>query len=340
MFNITGRLAKRYVQNEETMNSDILKSQIVEKVSVTSQMVSYSKSFFISNFQSDTRILISDLLQNVEASLPDQIVIHSTVSTDEPVSNAAKAISWKLAGYEAIWSLIGNGHFLITSESNHIENINISWTTVIPGSGGTSSGLTFDDYHIPIPLKVCLRPSGLSRQDQPISDPDLFLHELNIEGLDIDIEVSLSEAVKCFKHELFLGCLALLGRASEGAWIELGKALANKYPENMSQNGNKLMMSMEDPFIGIGKKISLVLKAYERKDIFGDLYKISGVRPLELKSCVVWSDSVRESRNSIHYGANPAMTNSYEKVAALLIGTVPNLKTIYGILNKCKNDET
>ena len=71
-------------------------------------------------------------------------------------------------------------------------------------------------------------------------------------------------------------------------------------------------------------------------DIVVEYYKSSGYKPSDLKSVVVWADAVRESRNSIHYGAQPAMSNSYEKVAALLIGTVPNLKVIYSIIGACK----
>jgi hypothetical protein len=95
---------------------------------------------------------------------------------------------------------------------------------------------------------------------------------------------------------------------------------------------------MEDQFKGIGKKISEVIKAYENRDVFGDIYVKSGYKPSELKSCVVWGDAVRESRNSIHYGAKPSMSNSYEKVSALLIGAVPNLKIIYSIINACNSN--
>jgi len=31
-------------------------------------------------------------------------------------------------------------------------------------------------------------------------------------------------------------------------------------------------------------------------------------------------DVVRDSRNAVHYGADPAMGNTYEKVASLLMG--------------------
>lgn len=276
------------------MNPEQFEKQLIDKVSVSKQMVTYAKAYFLDNFQSDTRNLLDALLDNVEAKKPNQIVIHpSGGDTEEMVFKAAKSISWRMAGCEAIWGLIGNNCLIPGSDNHFAENTSISWTTVVPGSGGMSSRWQLDQFQIPVPSKVLMRPSGINSQEQPISAPDLYLHELGIEGLNINIESSLRESVHCFRHELFLGCLALLGRASEGAWIELGKKLAEIIPEGAPINGVKLKESMEDQFLGIGKKINVVLKAYERKDIFQNVYKASGYKPVELKSCVVWSDAVR-----------------------------------------------
>ena len=317
------------------MSPEQAEKVLIGKVNVTSQMVTYAKSYFLNNFQSRTDRLLESLLKSVEARKPEKVVIHPSVDSEEQLSKAAKYISWHLAGREAIWGLISNNCFIPDTSSNDGGDINIAWTTVIPGSGGTSSGWRFEQFTIPVPRNVYLRPSGIGEADQPISDPDLYMHELDIEGLSQDIESSLREAVLCFKNELYLGCLALLGRAAEGAWIELGISLATAIPDNSSISSEKLKSCVEDQFMGIGKKISEVLKAYERKDVFIDIYKISNYKPSDLKSCVVWGDAVRESRNSIHYGAEPAMSNSYEKVSALLIGTVPNLKVIYSIIKAC-----
>jgi hypothetical protein len=46
---------------------------------------------------------------------------------------------------------------------------------------------------------------------------------------------------------------------------------------------------------------------------------------------MLWADAVRESRNSVHYGAEPSMPNTYEKIATLLIGGVPHLRLLYKI---------
>jgi hypothetical protein len=312
-----------------------VRQQLIEQVSVTRQMVTYAKAYFLGNYKADTRDLINSLLDNVDAKMPGQIVIHQSVDTSGVASQAAKSISWRLAGCEAIWGLIAN-NYLIPGSSNHFEeSISVEWTTVVPGSGGHTGGWDLNEFSLPLPRKVLMKPSGIDGTEQPLSDPDIYMHELNIHGLGKDIERALRESVLCFKNELFLGCLALLGRASEGAWIELGLALAKAIPEGVHFNGVKLQNEMEDKFLSISKKISKVLKAYEQKDVFSDIYKACGYKPSDLKSIVVWADAVRESRNSIHYGVEPAMSNSYEKVAALLIGAVPNFRVIYSIIRMC-----
>jgi hypothetical protein len=319
----------------EVVNPEQAKAELIRGVRVTTQMVTYAKAYMLKHHAPDVTALITSLLKNVDARKPESIVIHQSVDTSGMISAAANYFSWRLAACEAIWGLISS-NCLIPASSDHYDESNyFSWTTVIPGSGGQSSGWHLDQFSLPVPRKVLLKPSGIYEKDAPLSDPDLYLHEMSIDGMGKDIEDSLRESVQCFKHELYLGSLALLGRASEGAWIELGLALARTVPESAAVNGQKLRESMEDQFVGIGKKIAEVLKMYERRDIFGEYYKSSGYKPSDLKSVVVWSDAVRESRNSIHYGAKPAMSNSYEKVAALLIGAVANFRVIYSIIDAC-----
>jgi hypothetical protein len=88
--------------------------------------------------------------------------------------------------------------------------------------------------------------------------------------------------------------------------------------------------------LGIGKKIQIVLDLYSHQAVFGEIRKTSGVRLQELKNCVVWADCVRDSRNSIHYGAEPPMSNSYEKVASLMIGAVPHIRLLVALTNEAR----
>ena len=81
--------------------------------------------------------------------------------------------------------------------------------------------------------------------------------------------------------------------------------------------------------MGTMKKIQAVIQLYERHDLFSVVYSVSDIKPPELRGVQVWSDQVRDSRDTIHFGVAPATPNTYEKVAALLLGVALNLKVSY-----------
>ena len=305
------------------MNDDEAQQYILDRVRVTRQQVTLAKAFMLKNFEADTEQLIDHFSVSVDARMPQEVVIGQTANPIPGLESAAEAISWKLAACEAIWGLISSAAIFPASTRLCGQIGTLKWTT-----GRTSSGWRFDDLSILVPDRLVLPRSTVSNEHQPLTDPDLYLKEMDLPGLAPVIESALREAVQCFRHDLYLACLAMLGRASEAAWIELGLALASWAAKNASQNAEKIEKQLQDPFIGIGKKIALVSEFYNKRDIFGSLENTSGVKSQELKNCIVWADCVRESRNSLHYGAEPAMSNSYEKVAALLIGAVPHIRVL------------
>ena len=205
----------------------------------------------------------------------------------------------------------------------------IGWTTVIPGSGGHSGGWTFDELTIPVPNRVRRAPSSAGSNNQFLAEPDLYLHTLGIPNMHTEVASAFREAVKCFRHELFTAALTMLGKASEGAWLELGASLLGYVPSNQQSSISKQRVVLEDPMIGTIRKIDAVLTVFDRKEIFSPLSALSGINPRELRTVAVWSDTVRDSRNTIHFGVSPATPNTYEKVAALLLGTVPNVRILY-----------
>jgi len=304
----------------------LLESQI----RVTSQQVMVAKGHIVNHFRPDTSEVIQSLLKAMEATAPDKLVIHLTVGTEESIKSLAQTLSWTLAGCEAIWGLISSGLLFPASSDLRSFLPNVSWTTVVQGSGSTG-GLRLDHFSLLVPNSIQLPPSISRGERQTLSDHDLFLHALEIPTIDREVEESLREAVCCFKHELFLSCLTMLGRASEGAWIELGLKLCSITPSTATINAKKIREKLEDPFVGIGKKIQETAQLYQRTDIFENIHKSSGVKPQDLNNAIVWADAVRESRNSVHYGAESSMPNTYEKIAALLIGAVPHFRLLYRI---------
>ena len=307
---------------------------IQSRINVTRQDVVLAKAHILANFQNSTEGMLAKLLRDLHAQRPDRIVLHPSVETEPLVAQAAKAIAYQLAFGEAVWGLIGAGILIPTGTTLTRIDANIEWTTVVPGSGGTSSGWRFEEHDIRVPTEVRLAPSMKNRLPQPLSDPDLYLSDFEIHDLHADVEDALKQAVLCFRHELYVPCLAMLAKASEGAWVELGMSLLKVNPNHSglkTERRSKIRETLESPYSSTLQKMEEVTQLYEKQDVFEGVAKKSGYSHRHLKGVLNWSNVVRDSRNAVHYGANPATQNTYEKVAALLLGAVPNIRIIYSI---------
>jgi len=312
------------------MNVEDCKKWIVDHIDVSRTIVVLAKSFVIKNNKiCSGDELLSEFLEKNEANKPIDVVIHPSVDTEAYLRKAAKSISYELAFCQAVWELIGSGH-IIPGGNLNIRNVSsIQWTTIVRGSGGHRSSWQFNDYLISIPEKLI--PAQLQHsKPMPLTDGDLYLKEINVNNLHPDIEISILEAIRCFKYDLYLASLTMLGKAVEGVWLELGFALSDLITN--SGKREKIRSDLRNPRYGIVKKMELIIKLYSSQEMEW-LWQSSGIRPKDLKQVEMWSNSVRESRNDIHFGAEPPMRNTYDKVAALIIGAVPNIKTIYKIIN-------
>jgi hypothetical protein len=314
------------------MTAQEIEKKIADMIRVTPQQVVLAKAFLSRNFYQDPVASIERLLATMQVKMPDAISVHSSADTESMIKQAAEAISWKLAGCEAIWGLISSNLLIPDARQWKSPDLNLRYTTSVDGRGPHTWGLSLGHLALPVPHVVRLPYSRRVKQNQALCDPDLFLHELNIPNLHTEIEEALREAVRCFHHELYLACLTMLGRASEGAWIELGLKLAIAVERTSSKEAEKIRDKQKDSYVGIGKKITEILRIYERSDLEA-VRKKSGVTLQDLKNSVIWADTVRDSRNSVHYGATPALPNSYEKVAALLTSAVPHVRLLYQIYN-------
>lgn len=305
---------------------------IRESVHVSRQMIVQAKAYLLGQEVGRVDRLLEQLLEHFEARKPTMVVVNPQVDFMPSLNQVVAWLSWTLAACEALWELIHANLLLPRGTNTTGELGGVGWTTVIPGSGGESSGWSFNDLGLPVPSQVIKPRSRMDAGDQPLVDHDLFMREIGIQGIHAEVEAALREAVRCFRHELYTACLAMLGKAAEGAWIGLGFALL-KSPEAVANlDTGKHRATLESPGIGVAKKIAEVVKLYERQDIFGAIARRAEIRPQDLRNSVVWADAVRDSRNTVHYGVQPAMRNSYEKVGALLIGAVAHLRILYLVI--------
>jgi hypothetical protein len=276
--------------------------------------------------------LIDQVLGSNGLQFPAQVCIHPTQRPELQLAQISQAFSWSLAAAEAIWSLISGGS-LLPNGPLYEWGKHIGWTDAPPGGGGTTSGWQFPELSISFPVTVRSAPSISGSADLTLMNGDIYLRNLGVSGMHQDISDAIHEAIKCFRAELFTASVAMLGKASEGAWLELGKALVDWFPNAAASKIAKQVQVLEDTNASTIKKIEAVKDIYNHRDITSQLEQESEVPIGELRNISVWSDAIRDSRNTIHFGVAPAMPNTHEKVSALLIGAVPHLRVLYKLRN-------
>lgn len=314
------------------MNNAEAQRQIAERIQVTPQMVMVAKALILDKSAGATRWRSGELIMHVlsthSVSMPERIWLHPSIEAGPVMKAAAEFLTWQLAAAEALWSLINNTLLVPGGTLEERNAPSLPWTEGVPGGSTTSSSFSFDNHFLPVPTFVYRAPSATSATTF-LSDGDLFLNALNIPNMHSDIESALREAVRCFRQELYTAAVAMIGKASEGAWLELGGALMHKVPPTMHSSVKKQREILEDPNAGPMRKIQAVIALYERSDIFSTIIEAAGIRRQELVSAGAWSDIVRDSRNTIHFGVAPATPNTNDKVAVLLLGVSPHMRVLY-----------
>lgn len=264
-------------------------------------------------------------------SLPQPVVVHPTANTEEMIRDAAAALSARAAAIEAVASLAAQGVLLMASGGYYEVSFDLQYTTVVPGSGGESGGWRFDDLRYHVPAEVLIAPSYRFGSELVLGDSDLFLGTLGIADVHPLVNEALREAVACFRRDLFTPCLAMLAKAIDGAWTELGLALADALPGTERSRADRLRDDLADPMYSLARRVHDVASLYERRDLLDDVWRQSGVRSAELRQAVIWSDQVRDSRNVVHFAAEANVPNTFEKVSVLMLAAIGHLRTLYEV---------
>jgi hypothetical protein len=170
------------------MNDDDAKRYISGHVDVPRLHVTIAKAFVLANFQPDTGELIRRFLHTVDAKMPEKLVLHPSVDAIPTLDSIVAAISWQLAACEAIWGLISSGAIFPASSGFAGGFGTIEWTTIVQRSGGYSSGFSLEEYSILVPSKLAVPRSSRPAESQPLTDPDLYIKELNLSALVPEIE--------------------------------------------------------------------------------------------------------------------------------------------------------
>ena len=273
-------------------------------------------------------------LKEMRIEAPKQIVINPAVDPELSLRAASDYISFKLAGCEALWGLVHSGVFVMASNNVTGYEPSISWTTVYGNSGGQSAGWQLSQFKSSFPAHV--HPSMISDRDQMLSDSDLFLHRLAIPEIHPEIESALRDAVLCFRAELYTPAVVMLGKASEGAWIETGLALAG-FIGSEEPNARKLTENIGGSEFGFAKKMREIMNFFEtRQPAFKRVAQQAGITLHDMRVAMQWSETLRDARNAVHHEVESFAEHTYETVAVLLLATIPSLRTLHGLNTACR----
>jgi hypothetical protein len=309
-----------------------VKERIEKEVVVTRHEIALAKAFLCrlsGDSIYESQQLITKFTNMEGYQLPPKFLLHPTADIEQQLQKVIGYFKCYLAMVEAMWGLIYQGRFLAFGVTRGLGQ-NLEWTTIIPGSGGHSGGWDFPSFNVELPREITVAPSYRYTCSQFLTDPDIFTMEAGLNDADVEVVEALQDAITCYRHDLYRATATMLGKAMEGAWIELGWTLANTLPESSSKKG-KYLSRVRGENVSIASKIDTVKELYSTEAFFDELRKASGIHPNELNGAIIWSNAVREARNAIHFGVRPAPPNTYEKVGILLIAGANSLKMLYHI---------
>jgi hypothetical protein len=308
------------------------KASISERVRRSPQMVEVAKGliFEMAKTQEFSDHLIASVLTTHRVWPPGELIIHKLVDSIPGIRSVAESFSWKIACAEAIRSLIQSGH-LQALDSHLIQlSFNVMAFYGFPGSGGNKGGIFFDELGASVPNRV-RRGQFISTHEPLLSEPDLYLQNIAIANIDQSVRVALDEAVSCFRQDLFNSAAAMLGSASEGSWIDFGTSLIATIPPADQASVQAQIADFRNSRNGVMKRIDAVVAIYKNQKLSSQIASTSGIDPARLDGVRAWSDTIRDSRNTIHVGYRPTTPNTYDKVAELLLATPSNLRALYAI---------
>ena len=301
------------------MSTDEADKQVLSAVAVTREDIARAKAWLLNSGGGRTDQLVEDWLAAQRATVPLNAKVE-LMSPDCPgqIAGYARAFSVRLAFYQAQWELISAGELF------PIEGAG-SWTASLGfRSGGHSGGLRLNNL-------VCSFPGGVQRPPlapEPSSDPDIFLRGVDCKTLHGGIREAIEQALLCFRRGLYMPATAMLAAAAEATWTECGAAVAKKLANA------KLDATVSDPYASISKKVTETRKALDAADGKA-LLKAAGRSVADVVNAEVWTTSLRERRNALHWGKAKSFVADHSETASLLMGAPLHVAALEAIRAAC-----
>jgi len=310
------------------MTPNDAEAAICDRVRVTRADIAAAKSYLMLRMTDQVSIdAEADEYARIAAPGAPLVLLVSSVddSVSESIMQIGRHVSAKLAIGAAAWELVLSGEAFVFGVAKR-EVIGWQWT-----DGRNSAGFSFGARVIFAYPAVIGRPTWYPRADT-VFDADLYLLRLSPLALLPSVAQALREALMCFRHDLYLPCAAMVGAASEAAWVETGLALAGRF--RGTSVFDKLASTLRTSDESTRRKIARICDAYELPMCHA-IRERSEVTTPRVRQVQRWSDHVREARNVLHWGAAPTIPNTYEKTAVLLMDAVSELTVLHAVRDAC-----
>jgi hypothetical protein len=313
------------------MRESDARSFISANSSPARHLVVQAKAYLMKHPRWDTKEMITGFIESMGVITvpPKEVNLDDDAGCEATLRAYCEHMRCRTAAIEALWTLLNQGVFfpLSNDPATNFE-ANLAWRNS-RGGGGLGP---FDYLRASAPRQV--QQTSILRADsgQVLSDGDLYVNDLGISDVHPLVLESLREAVRCYRLDLYVPCLAMLARAVEGAWTELGIALLDALPEGEQANVEKARRDLGNPQHALSRRVQDVCKQYARQQFFQPLWKTTRLTADDLRdTAALWTDQVRDSRNVLHHEYKPATANTLEKVGILLMAAVPRLRDLYKI---------
>ena len=308
---------------------DATEQELRAQISVTHHLVTQAKSYIIQRLtdgETDPQRMVEGFpLSLGYGSLTIEIDDRKLEDPDQ-LRIAAGFHSCRFAFSQAIWALIGDGLVIPSGSTSVGSNLEQRYTRK-RGPSSESGGWHLEERGLTMPSLVEISPSAKYSHEEPLIMPSVFLLESGIDGAHEDVQEALSDAIKCYRAGLFRPAVTMLAKAMEGAWIELGLALANAGFAPAGSDPGAFETSLKDSG-PITRKMTRIRDLYPTPPL-SDLRKKAGVARQNLADEWFWSDALAETRNAIHFGAAPTIAYTYVGVSIFLISASTHLKPMY-----------
>lgn len=306
------------------MNDQEAERAIRHQIAVTRQQVTLAKAFLMrlpGDGPYDTLTLPSEFARQQGFEKPQMVILQSSANPEPQLRVAAGYLSCAVAMCEALWSLVYQGYFFP-------EDGTANWDAHLSGTTGSSNGgWRFEDLDAAIPSRVALAPSYRYQRPELLTDPDLFTLEAGVSGAHADVVEALQDAVRCFRADLYRPAVVMLGKALEGAWIEVGCALAQVVLPAGDAAGKCAWFVENTDF---AKKIDDATRLYDAQAA-NPVRDQSGVKSPALREIAGWSHAMREARNAIHFGTSAPLPYNYDSLVSVLIAARRAVRLLYDV---------